>query len=179
MCSDHIHPSSPNFLRSTPCSPSTQLFKRKAVKTNLCCPNIVGCMGRHGSMADFPGAVNKGSVFLGRLATTLPAICHLWLCSWGMRFCLTLSSPCWDWSVLGIHRSHACCHNCREFICATALLCPEETFFLWSSTASAPFPSFWPIFAVVASFWRKGCIICVKLHLFSLPIVPWTVFSYL
>lgn len=42
----------------------------------------------------------------------------------------------WDWSVLDLHRSCVYYYNCCEFLYAAALLCPEDTVFLLSSTAS-------------------------------------------
>lgn len=45
----------------------------------------------------------------------------------GRSVCPSALSPCWVWSGLGLCGSHAHCHNCCQFRCATALL-HAETF---------------------------------------------------
>lgn len=50
--------------------------------------------------------------------------------------CVHLLSPRWELS-LRWYRSCACCYNCWEFICATFLLCAENTVSWYSFTASS------------------------------------------
>lgn len=44
----------------------------------------------------------------------------------GLECHVNLYFPFRDWSVLNLHRCHACCHNCCDFKCKATLLCPED-----------------------------------------------------
>lgn len=67
-----------------------------------------------------------------------------------------LASPCWDWIWFVLNRSYTCCYNSYGFICASVLLCPEDMFFLWSSTASGSYTFSNLTSAVLSSLGRRG-----------------------
>lgn len=57
----------------------------------------------------------------------------------GMGLCSRLPILCWNFFGLSLHRSYVCYHNGYEFICAIALLCPENTTSLKLFTLSGPY----------------------------------------
>lgn len=89
------------------------------IEPNLCCPYIHGC-----------GAFRWGMFSLW-MATFLKKIdCHSY-----SNYQLPIASGVGQhvyllyagiWSCMNLPGAFACCHNCREFISATALLSPED-----------------------------------------------------
>lgn len=113
MCFDHIH-SSQNVLQiSFPFdTPNFMLF---VSPSNLCCPDNFGCRAFSEAQSTYWELCSQRKLTIPQLTVAR--------CSW-LRVVshIQLPSP----PGVGLNMSCAYCHNCCEFMCATALGCPGD-----------------------------------------------------
>lgn len=120
--------------RSTLTFLSSQFCVFFSVKTNkqtLGYPHILGYVAIHQGRVNLPRArtLKKGD-------SSFPWSYQL-LISNGWAVVPTF--PLQIGSVLSFHAFCSWCHNCCEFICAIALLCPEGSISPWSPTATGSY----------------------------------------
>lgn len=122
MSLDHFHylfqGPPPSFLRTQLCVFCGGIYVFLNIKTNLCCPNIPGCVTFHWNMVDLAGAT-----LLEDIISPIPATIS---CSsaGSENSCLTLILVLGfglAWTCTGLN---TCCHNVCEFIHTDILLCP-------------------------------------------------------
>lgn len=84
-------------------------------------------------MVSFPGA---GYTVLQKTDLLSPEANSCWLSLARVRMLCLISLHAWIWICFGFPKPYAHCHNHCEFIRSAALLCPEDTISLVSSTTS-------------------------------------------
>jgi len=118
MCSDHIPLPDSSHIHP-PFSTHTTLCLKRKIKTNLCCPIILGCVV-FPVWSTLPGATLLDKTvppFLG--SYKLPLVPRL-----AVEFCDQMPSPFWDLVWLDLYGFRTLCDNHCEFICAVP--CPED-----------------------------------------------------
>lgn len=94
------------------------------MESSLCLPSATGCGSILWSLVNQPVVTPEGKL---TLLLSASIICS----DWG--FLHTFSTYPGPLSGLGLHKACVCCHRRCEFICATTLWCPGNTFSLYSS----------------------------------------------
>lgn len=100
----------PYFPTSPPC---ILIFSSKPTNTNLCCPNVVGCVPFLWGIVDL-----QGDTFSEKTDSLLMSISYQWL------LCFMSNFPIHDvvWSSLRMYRSCVCWNDYCKFICETSVV---------------------------------------------------------